>query len=359
MGSDLLGSVLGGRYIPRSVLGAGANAEVYLADDMHTGGSVALKALHQELRDKREARLRLDREGRIAGSLNHPNVCRVTDVGRLADESPFLVMELLVGESLDQRLVREVKLSVDEAVDITYQVLAGLGPAHRRGVVHRDLKPANVYLVPIGPRSTIAKVLDFGGAADAASFQEVPLTAMGLVVGTPLFMTPEQAMGKRDFDGRTDLYVCGTLLYVMLSGKLPFIGPNLRTVMEAIASSSPRPISALRPGLSRALVAVIERAMAHDRGGRYATAEEFQNALLAAISPDAARGQGESEPALESSEPLGLDAVTRRLSPADFRTVGPGARAESAKTTVLSEDERPDWDKTTQQPVQPKPPGSD
>lgn len=354
MGSDLIGTVLGGRYIPRSVLGTGANAVVYLADDRHTGGPVALKALHERLRHAADARLRLDREGRIAGSINHPNACRVTDIGYLPDQSPFLVMELLVGESLYDRLEREKQIAVDEAVDITYQVLAGLAPAHARGVVHRDLKPGNVFLVPVGTRSTLAKVLDFGGAVvetDGAAIQEIPLTAAGLVVGTPLYMTPEQAQGLRDFDARTDLYVCGTLLYVMLSGKLPFVAKDVRSLMEMIAFRPPRPIRALCPTLAPALVTVIEKAMASNRSERFAAAEEFQAALVAALAAPAFTA-GAPLPPFEQVEtkpisfrPADLDdAVTRRLSPADFRP----AHATAPPPTPASTDPSiPDWEKTT------------
>jgi serine/threonine-protein kinase len=313
METPLLGVLIADRYVPTSVLGQGGNAIVFLADDRRTGGAVALKALHESYRRDVEATTRLEREGRIAGGLNHPNICRVFDIGQLPDESPFFVMEPFVGESLFDRITRVRHVPVEEAIDIVYQLLAGLSVAHRRGIVHRDIKPANVFLVPIGPRSTVVKLLDFGGAfvVDASAPGGLPLTQAGLVVGTPMYMAPEQAQGLRDFDRRTDLYVCGVLLYQMVSGSLPFVAKSVRELLESIALRRPRPILSLRPNLSPALVAVIERAMAHERAARFPTAEDFQSALLEAASASAyeePRGrslENETVPNLVASPPSG------------------------------------------------------
>jgi eukaryotic-like serine/threonine-protein kinase len=306
MVDELLGVLLGGRYVPRSALGAGGNARVYLADDYRTGGSVALKVLHETRRDV-EGVARLEREGRIAGTLNHPNVCRVTDMGQLADSSPFIVMELLVGESLATRISRVGRFAIDEAVDIVFQVLAGLSAAHRRGIVHRDVTPANVFLTPVGPRSTLVKVIDFGGALaeDGSAPEGLPLTAAGIVVGTPLYMTPEQAQGSRVFDSRTDIFVCGTILYQMLTGQPRFQAPNLRKLMEAVAFRSPPPIPTIRPEVPPGLVAVVEQAMARDRALRFATAEAFQEAML--------HGAASAAPPLSAPGPSSHDQATAQL----------------------------------------------
>lgn len=306
MVDDLLGALLGGRYVPRSPLGVGGNARVYLADDQRTGGSVALKVLHETRRDA-EGIARLVREGRIAGSLNHPNVCRVTDMGQLADSSPFIVMELLVGESLATRIARVGRFPIDEAVDIVFQVLAGLSAAHRLGIVHRDVTPANVFLTPVGPRSTLVKVIDFGGAhaEDGSTPQGLPLTAAGIVVGTPLYMTPEQAQGSRAFDNRTDIFVCGTILYQMLTGQPRFQAPNLRKLMEAVAFRTPPPIATIRPEVPPGLVAVVEQAMARERELRFATAEAFQEAML--------HGASSSAPPVSARAPASFDQATAQL----------------------------------------------
>jgi len=302
METPLLGALIADRYVPRSMLGSGGNAIVFLADDRRTGGAVALKVLHEAYRRDVEATMRLEREGRLAGSLNHPNICRVIDLGRLADQSPFIVMEPFVGESLLDRIARARQFAVDEAVDVIFQLLAGLSAAHHRRIVHRDIKPANVFLVPVGPRSTVVKLLDFGGAfaLDASTPDGLPLTQAGLVVGTPMYMAPEQAQGLRDFDSRTDLYVCGVLLYQLVSGSLPFLESSVRDLLEAIAFRRPRPILSVRPDLSPELVAVIERAMARERAARFPTAEEFQRAMLQAASAPASAEAQAGAPAMET-----------------------------------------------------------
>jgi serine/threonine-protein kinase len=309
--TPLLGALIADRYVPRSVLGAGGTALVFLADDRRTGGVVALKVLHEAYRQDVGATLRLEREARLAGGLNHPNICRISDVGQLADQSPFIVMEPFVGESLLDRIARAKHFAIDEAVDITFQLLAGLSAAHRRRIVHRDIKPANVFLVPIGPRSTVVKLLDFGGAfaSDASTPDGLPLTEAGLVVGTPMYMAPEQAQGLRDFDSRTDLYVCGVLLYQLLSGSLPFAAANVRALLDAIAFRRPRPILSLRPDLPRELVAVIERAMAHERAARFPTAEDFQSALLEALSSVGDVRAGASASAEALAGPLDMETL--------------------------------------------------
>jgi eukaryotic-like serine/threonine-protein kinase len=312
MGSEqLIGSTLAGRYVPQGILGAGANADVLVAADVRTGGLVALKVLQPQHRGRAAAEERIVREGRIAGQIRHPNVCSLMDVARLPDGSTFLVMELLTGESLEQLLARRGRLEVDEAVDIVYQVLAGLGAAHAKGFVHRDVKPANVFLVPLGPRSTVVKVLDFGGAVatDGGTPDAKQLTGTGLVVGTPLYMTPEQVLGARDFDGRTDLYVCGVLLYQALTGRVPFPINDLAQLIEAIAHTRPLPALALRPDLPPAIGAVIDLAMAHDRAARFQSATDFQARLLAAL------GAGAAEPARPTSpvrEQTGTAVMPRR-----------------------------------------------
>jgi len=296
MHSDpILGVTLGGRYVGRQVLAEGGMATILLADDLRTSGQVAVKVLHARTRSQIEPIQRPEREGRIAGSLHHPNLCRVTDRGKLPDGSPFLIMDILSGETLADCIKREKRLPIEEAVDIVHQVLAGLDAAHAQGIVHRDVKPENAFLIPLGPRSTIVKLLDFGHAIfQNTSTFEPELTHVGIVVGTPRYMAPEQVQGIRDFDVRTDIYAAGVMLYEATTGKLPFDGKNSREVMEAIAFRSPQPARLLRPDLPPELGAVIDRAMARDRNKRYATAVEFQLALWAALKADGPRAKNPS-----------------------------------------------------------------
>jgi serine/threonine-protein kinase len=328
----LIGVVLADRYLPRGVLGSGSNADVLFATDMRTGGVVALKVLQEQHRGAPGPEARIVREGRISGRLRHPNVCGLLDVAKLPDGSTFLVMEALSGESLEQRLARVGPLPVDEAIDILYQLLSGLGAAHASGFVHRDLKPANVFLVPLGPRSTVVKVLDFGGAVavDGDAPDAAQLTAAGLVVGTPLYMTPEQVLGRRDFDGRTDLYVCGTILYEALTGARPFPIEELAPLMEAIAYSRPRPASELRPELPPELVAVIDKATERERPARFQTAYDFQSALLDALD------------AWESR--VGAPSRARKEAPRSERAWGSGGTVRLGDSQAPRRAPDPDFD---------------
>jgi eukaryotic-like serine/threonine-protein kinase len=330
MHSDpILGVTLGGRYLVRQPLAAGGTATIFLAEDLHTGGQVAMKALHPPDRRTAEPIHRLEREGRIAGSLHHPNLCRVTDRGALPDGSPFLVMDILSGETLSDYIKREARLPITEAVDIVHQVLAGLDAAHERGIVHRDVKPENTFLIPLGPRSTLVKLLDFGHAVfqDTSGF-EGELTHTGTVVGTPRYMAPEQVRGLRDFDVRTDIYAVGVILYESITGKLPFDGEDSRAVMEDIAFRRPQPARQLRPDLSPALADVIERAMARERRERYATASDLQRALWSALrdAGPAERNQSAQTAVLRPARqvvPHGSTDGATKVQPAPVSSVSP------------------------------------
>ncbi|MDB4938326.1 MAG: serine/threonine protein kinase, partial [Labilithrix sp.] len=279
--SARVGLVLDGRYRLKALRGGGGSAEVFEADDLRLGRAVAVKALLPELLGVADARRRLEREGLIAGGLSHPNICPVNDIGCLPDGSPYLVMDLLVGESLASLLAREGRLDVSRAVRILDQVASGVGAAHARGFLHRDLKPSNVFLVPLGSDGALVKLLDFGAAFDrsAEAEGEEPLTKIGFVVGTPMYMSPEQVQGHRDFDERTDVYGCGLLLYEMVTGVRAFDGQEGAALLESIALRGARPAHELRADLPSGLTQVITRALARDRSARFSTMHELRAAL--------------------------------------------------------------------------------
>jgi serine/threonine-protein kinase len=257
---------------------------VYEGVNVQMGRVVALKVLHPRQVKKRESVKRFYQEARAAGAIGHPNICEVYDLGTLEDGSPYLVMERLVGTTLSQH-ARDRVLAFDSAIDIMIQVLSGLVVAHEKGIVHRDLKPDNIFLTERVGCPPVAKVLDFGVSKVVSSAPTEPrdadldLTRTGMVMGTPYYMSPEQASGARDLDGRVDLYACGVILYETLTGRRPFLAPNYHILLWNILKTEPPAPSELRHDLPQALESVIARAMARDRAVRYASAHEFIAAL--------------------------------------------------------------------------------
>ena len=283
-GRRLIGQTIGGKYFVRSILGRGGMGTVYEGVNVQMGRVVALKVLHPKQVKRRESVKRFYQEARAAGAIGHPNICEVYDLGSLEDGCPYLVMERLVGSTLAQH-IRQSPLPFEAAIDIMIQVLSGLVVAHEKGIVHRDLKPDNIFLTERVGCSPVAKVLDFGVSKVVSSAPMEPrdadldLTRTGMVMGTPYYMSPEQASGARDLDGRVDLYACGVILYETLTARRPFLAANYHILLWNILKTEPPAPSTLRPDLPPALESVIARAMARDRAVRYTSAHEFIAAL--------------------------------------------------------------------------------
>ncbi len=273
------GQTLGGRYRLGARLGQGGMGTVYEATQEDLGRRVAVKVLDERLAEDHAQIERFRREALAAAALGHPNIVAVTDFGWDPPEPPFLVMEYLTGQSLARLLEVEGSLPPERVAFILAQVLSALAAAHAEGMVHRDVKPDNVFLVSGAPVPDFVKVLDFGiaklGAQSAAGAR---LTSTGAMLGTPAYMAPEQARGA-DVDARADIYAVGATLYQALSGRLPFEEPSLQAMLFAIVEKTPPSLAEVRPDLPPELVAVVDRAMAKDRAGRYSSAEEMRAAL--------------------------------------------------------------------------------
>jgi serine/threonine protein kinase len=282
---DLLGKTIGGKYVVRSVLGEGGMGAVFEAEHLTIGRSVAVKVLHPSQARKKDAVRRFHQEARAAGAIGHPNICEVYDLGTLEDGAPYLVMEKLVGETLADRIAAEGGLPFDDVIDVLTQVLSGLVAAHEKGIVHRDIKPENVFLTRRVGCPPICKLLDFGVSKMIAPLgqkeEDLELTRTGMVMGTPYYMSPEQARGDRNLDARVDLYACGVILFEALTGKRPFTAANYNALLLQILSSKPRPARELRPALPAGFDAVISKAMARNRDDRYPSAADFQKDLQA------------------------------------------------------------------------------
>lgn len=279
-GASLVGRVIGDRYGVNAVIGEGGMGVVYEAEHLTIGKLVAVKVLHPSKAQNREAVSRLRHEARVAGTLGHPNICAVYDMGRLDDGSPYLVMERLHGETLAERVARVHRLAAADMVDIMLQVLSALAAAHQRGVVHRDLKPENIFLSQRAGIRPVPKLLDFG-ISKAEDIEDTVADPTGAVLsaGSPYYMAPEQARGDRGIDWRVDLWSAGIVLYEGLTGQRPFVANNYNAMLVQILSMAHRPIRERDGELSVGLSRVVDKALAKRREERYQSALEFQSAL--------------------------------------------------------------------------------
>ena len=219
------GSLLGGKYRIVRQIGSGGMGRVFEAIHEQTERTVAVKVLSAEAAQQPDTLVRFDREARAAGRIGHDNICEVVDVGFAEGNVPFLVMPLLRGQSLATVIRQAGQLPLKRCVDITAQILSALAAAHAAGVVHRDLKPDNVFLVLMGDRDDFVKVLDFGISKMIGEHRpDATLTQTGTILGTPFYMSPEQARGFKNLDVRVDVYAMGAILYQMFTGKPPFEG---------------------------------------------------------------------------------------------------------------------------------------
>jgi serine/threonine-protein kinase len=275
-----VGHLVGGKYRIVRRIGVGGMGTVYEARHAGLGTQVAMKVLLSQLAKVPTVADRFRREAQVSATLKHPHVIQVTDVDQLPDGRPYLVMELLKGQTLQDYMEQHKSLSREEAVDIGLQILLGLECAHGLGVVHRDLKPGNVFLDEQGV-GRVAKLLDFGIAKVRASPEFQSLTRPGMVMGTPEYMAPEQAFSADQVDARSDIYSVGVMLYEMLSGKLPATGSLPLAVAHQIVTNKVRPLSELCPGLPQGLLNLVHRAMQPERSQRFETALDMRRALSA------------------------------------------------------------------------------
>ena len=273
------GTLISGKYRIVRLIGDGGMGTVYEARHEVLGSGVALKFLHSDLAKRPGLTQRFLQEARVSATIQSLHVARVTDVDTAQDGSPYLVMELLSGQGLQSMLDRQGKLPVEQAIDFTLQILAGIEAAHATGVVHRDLKPDNVFVTPSsgGP---LLKLIDFGIAKLRASSEfSKGLTRAGVVMGTPEYMAPEQLLSAHTTDHRADIYSIGVMLFEMLSGLRPADGDDAEIIVAAVDSGRVRKLHDIAPGLPDGLVALVERATLPDREQRFESAAVMRLAL--------------------------------------------------------------------------------
>jgi tRNA A-37 threonylcarbamoyl transferase component Bud32 len=288
----LVGTTLAERYEIIRRIGEGGMGAVYEAKHSIIGKRVAIKVLLEKFLENEEFIARLLQEARLASSIGHQNIVDVTDFGTTRDGRAFVVMEFLDGEPLSELIMRDAPLPVERSLAIVKQVSSALGAAHAKGIVHRDVKPENVYLVRRGDLDFV-KVVDFGVSKAVRTQEESGsewqrLTRTGAVLGTPLFMSPEQAGGSEDIDARADIWAAALILYECLTGELPFRGNNYLGVIAQIQSKEIQPPSALRPelGIPEAVDRMVMHGLEKDRTRRYQNMAAFEQDMERLLAGD-------------------------------------------------------------------------
>ncbi len=284
---ELVGTTLSGRYNITRKVGQGGMGAVYEATHALIGKRVAVKVLLDKYAKREALVARLEKEARLASSIGHEHIVDITDIGVTEDGRNFVVMEYLEGESLAECLQREVRLPERRVLEIVQQATSALAAAHKKGVVHRDIKPENIFLLQRREKDFV-KVVDFGiskslSETDEGEESSQRLTETGMVLGTPLYMSPEQARGDDKLDHRVDVYALGVILYETSTGRVPFQGQNYLSVISQVLSSSPVSPRQIVPALSEEFDAVVTRAMSKDKEDRYPNCEALLadlNALL-------------------------------------------------------------------------------
>ncbi len=320
-----IGSVLDGRYRIDAILGAGGMGRVYRAEHTGIGRPVAIKVLHSDLNRNREAAQRFQREAIASGRLDHPNIVNVSDFGVVDDGPCYLVMEVLDGESLGTRLERDKRIPWREAIQILRGVLMGLRHAHERGVVHRDIKPDNVFLT-YKDGELVVKILDFGIAKLFAGNADDPAsTRAGLTVGTPAYLSPEQAVGG-EIKPASDLYSSTILLFEMLTGHAPFEDKDPLAMLGAHVSREPPRVAEVAPDVAipAALEDVIQRGLIKTSSDRISTADSY----LAQLDEVVASTRLGSAPIIElqnalGSAPTAMSMATTTPAPGTLTSLTP------------------------------------
>jgi len=298
---NLTGKTLQGRYEIVKKVGEGGMSFVYLANDIATGERYAIKVLSAALSQDENAMARLRREASLGMRLAHPNVCHIIRLGETEDGLVYVVMPFVEGEILADRTNRRGFIPLGETARLVRDIAAGLTVAHELKIVHRDLKPENVMVCKRSDGADYAVVMDFGLAKERRAGAELQkLTATGIILGTPEFMSPEQLRGK-PLDARTDIYSLALMTYEMLTGKLPFQGRTQQELMIARLRSDPTPLRQARPDLNlpESVELVLAKAMQRNADDRHQTTREFADAFVAAADfrgtpATSARGVSES-----------------------------------------------------------------
>ncbi len=282
MEDPLIGEVLSGTYRIERLVGKGSMGTVYEASHLRLPRRFAVKVLATSVNPEKNSAARFRQEAQVTSQLGHPNIVEVVDFNFTVDGLPFIVMELLEGEDLGTRLERVGRFEPEEVERVLEQAASALTAAHGKGVVHRDLKPQNIYISKGGDGQELVKVVDFG--ISKVLGQQGNMTTADVVIGTPYFMSPEQALGNKELvDQRTDVFAMGVILYAMLSGELPFEGDAIPNILYNIVHGERPSLQARCPGLPAAMEQAVHKALARDPERRQASMEELKHDFSRAL----------------------------------------------------------------------------
>jgi len=287
------GQVLDGKYRIVRLIGEGGMGAVFEGENVRINRRVAIKVLHGAALANAETVQRFEREAQAAGRIGSDHILEILDLGVLADGERYMVMEFLSGQTLTQRILQHGRLTPQQVAPLMRQVLVGLGAAHAAGIIHRDLKPDNLFILK--ERSGIrdyVKIIDFGISKFNALGGDMSMTRTGAVMGTPYYMSPEQAKGSGKVDARSDLYAIGVILYEAVSGQVPFLADTFNELMFKIVLSDAKPLLEVVPDVDPRFAAIVSKAMSRDVDQRYSTAAEMIEALDALAFGFAGTGTG-------------------------------------------------------------------
>ena len=321
------GQTIAGKYRLNRILGTGGMATVWSVTNVFTEREFAIKFMHPQVARTPEAARRFLIEAKVSARINHPNIIEVIDVGQTEDGGLFLVMELLTGQALEVAIRRQQPpMPLTDFLVMMHDVAEALAAAHRSGVIHRDLKPTNVFLHRDRDGRVVPKILDFGVSKIVVEDEPSSgLTMVGTVIGSPLYMSPEQANGVADIDGRTDVFAFGAILFEALTGRRPFEAPNLNALIVKIATQQPANIDDLAPTLPEALRSLVRECLVPERSRRLASFDDVADRIASLLpqldsldlrvsSPQ--RISPPSDPDATNALPLGRPASQRPPPPA-------------------------------------------
>jgi tRNA A-37 threonylcarbamoyl transferase component Bud32 len=271
--------IIDGKYRIIRLLGEGGMGAVYEGHNTRIERRVAIKVLHGNVAQNLDAVRRFEREAQAAGRIGSKHIVEVLDLGDLPGGDRYMVMEFLDGQDLTKRIRSQTKLKPEQVYPLAIQLLEGLGAAHEAGIIHRDLKPDNIYLLPQGADGDFVKILDFGISKFSTTGGELSMTQTGAVMGTPYYMSPEQAKGVRELDQRTDLYSAAVILYEALSGRVPHTAQTFNELILKIVLEDPNPLDPPQSEAESAFHELVKKGMARKPDDRFQTAREFTEAL--------------------------------------------------------------------------------
>ncbi|HEY6728464.1 MAG TPA: protein kinase [Polyangiaceae bacterium] len=274
------GQILDNKYRIVRLIGEGGMGSVHEGENTLIARRVAIKVLHQAATTNEQVLLRFEREAQAAGRIGSDHILEVLDMGRLPDGDRYMVMEYLDGEPLSARIERLVRMTPGQIAPLMRQALKGLQAAHDAGIIHRDLKPDNIFVLrEKAGQPDFVKIIDFGISKFSALGNDMNMTRTGAVMGTPYYMSPEQAKGSSQVDPRSDVYAIGVIMYEAVTGRVPFDGNTFNELMFKIVLSDPPKLSEAVPELDPAFAAIINKAMARELEARFASAKELRQAL--------------------------------------------------------------------------------